>query len=103
MMSGPKTVLTGIGAKGQKSEPWLWQTAKDKALGMEGGDRILDLYTFLQVWVILSTKDEGRKSQKGHAATGKNSSLFKTLSVLFFLSILTSHFHEIKMMEADKE
>ena len=52
----------GIGAKGQKSEPWLWQTAKDKALGMEGGDRILDLYTFLQVWVILSTKDEERKS-----------------------------------------
>lgn len=96
-------VLSGMGAKGQKSEHWVSQTAKDKALGMEGRDKSLTLYRFWQVCVISSTQGGGRKSQRGHAATRKNCFLFQTLPVLFFLSILTSHFHEIKMMEADKK
>ena len=35
------TLLSGTGAKGQKSECGVWQTAKDKALVMEGGDKNL--------------------------------------------------------------
>lgn len=97
-------LLSGTGANGQKSERRVWQTAKDKALVMGGGDKNLTLCRFWQVCVILSMQGEGRKSQRGHAATGKkNCFLFQTLPVLFFLSILTSHFHETKMMETDKK
>lgn len=100
-LSALLNALSGMGAKGQKSEHWVLQTAKDKALGIEGVDK--SLYRFWQVCVISSTQGGGRKSQRGHAATRKNCFLFQTLPVLFFLSILTSHFHEIKMMEADKK
>lgn len=97
------TLLSGTGAKGQKSKSRVWQTARDKAVVMEGGDKNLTLCRFWQVCVILSMQGEGRKSQRGQAATGKNCFLFQTLPVLFFLSILASHFHEMKMMEADKK
>lgn len=97
------TVLSGTGAKRWKSEQHVWQTAKDKALVMEGGDKNLTLCRFWQLYVILSMQGKGRKSQRGQAATGKNCFFFLVLPVLFFLSILTSHFRETKIMEADKK
>lgn len=74
-----------------------------QALVTEGGDKDLPLRRFWQLCVILSMQGKARKSQRGHAATGKDCLLFQALPVLFFLSILTSHFRETKMMEADKK
>lgn len=74
---------------------------KDKALVMEGGDKNLTA-GFGRFCVILSMKGKGRKSQTC-SQQGKNCFLPQTLPVLFFLSILTSHFLETKMMETDKK
>lgn len=59
------TLLSGTGAKGQKSERGVWQTAKDKAVVMAGGDKNLTLCRFWQVCVILSMQGKGRKITKG--------------------------------------
>lgn len=74
---------------------------EDKALVMEGGDKNLTLCRFWQVCVILSMEGKGRKSQTCRDKEELFSS--QTLPVLFFLSILTSHFLETKMMETDKK